>query len=295
MRFLEDRLDRFCRKHPGFGLPNLMLYLIVGSAVVFLLDSFNSGGGLSALFSFVPYHIIRGQIWRLFTFVLVPMDANPVFFMLTLYMFWWMGRDLEGEWGTARFTLYYLVGMGMTVLGGFLLAAFLGGFSAPYVTATASYLHLSFFFALATLFPDRVILLFFFLPVKFKWLGWLDGALFLYGILTSALRLPQGLINLAGVVVPLLAVFNYLLFFWSDICLFCRRIFRRFKHQSSPKTIRFKEATAQARSQKGYVHKCAVCGKTDTDYPQEEFRYCSKCNGYYCYCSEHIGNHEHIQ
>ena len=64
---------------------------------------------------------------------------------------------------------------------------------------------------------------------------------------------------------------------------------------TSRQTVNFKKATKQAQQQKGYIHKCAVCGKTDTDYPNEEFRYCSKCNGYYCYCSEHIHNHVHIQ
>ena len=46
---------------------------------------------------------------------------------------------------------------------------------------------------------------------------------------------------------------------------------------------------------KRQLHKCAVCGITDADDPDMEFRYCSKCNGYYCYCSEHINNHVHIQ
>lgn len=38
-----------------------------------------------------------------------------------------------------------------------------------------------------------------------------------------------------------------------------------------------------------------VCGKTDVTNPEEEFRYCSQCKGYACYCSEHILNHTHIK
>ena len=90
---------------------------------------------------------------------------------------------------------------------------------------------------------------------------------------------------------PLVAVVNYVLFFWSDIM----ECFGRVQHRTSRQTVNFKQATKKAQQQKGYIHKCAVCGKTDTDYPNEEFRYCSKCNGYYCYCSEHIHNHVHIQ
>jgi hypothetical protein len=26
-----------------------------------------------------------------------------------------------------------------------------------------------------------------------------------------------------------------------------------------------------------------------------EFRYCSKCNGYFCYCQDHISNHTHVE
>ena len=40
---------------------------------------------------------------------------------------------------------------------------------------------------------------------------------------------------------------------------------------------------------------CTICGKTDTSHPDLEFRYCSRCQGYHCYCQEHISNHTHIQ
>ena len=51
----------------------------------------------------------------------------------------------------------------------------------------------------------------------------------------------------------------------------------------------------EVKQRKGYLHKCSVCGVTDTDNPNMEFRYCSRCNGYYCYCEDHISNHSHIQ
>ena len=50
----------------------------------------------------------------------------------------------------------------------------------------------------------------------------------------------------------------------------------------------------QQEKEKGYHHKCAVCGRTDTDYPDLQFRYCSKCAGYHCFCSDHIFNHVHF-
>ena len=44
-----------------------------------------------------------------------------------------------------------------------------------------------------------------------------------------------------------------------------------------------------------YTHRCTVCGRTDVSNPELEFRYCSRCKGYYCYCQDHINNHVHIE
>ena len=148
------------------------------------------------------------------------------------------------------------------------------------------YLNMSVFLAFATLYPDTTFLIYFIIPVKAKWLAWLD-----LGFL--ALAVAGTLIggNLPMALVPLVAILNYVLFFWSDLM----GMLGRARHRHSRQTVNFKQATRQAHQQKGYLHKCAVCGKTDTDDPDEAFRYCSKCNGYYCYCSEHINNHVHIQ
>lgn len=295
MHSIDNWFDRFCRKHPGLGIPNLMKLIVVGTAIVYLLDMFLSvlspGLRFSTLLTFEPYYILHGlQIWRLVTFVFVPIQGNPILLLLSLYFYWFIGTSLEQEWGTAKFTVYYGVGYLLNLAAGLLLALLFGGFTYPSMTADITYLNLSLFFGFATLFPETRFLMFFIIPVKAKWLGWLDAALFALGILSSLLRL-----NIFGVVIPLVAILNYFLFFWSDIMEFLGRTSRKVKHQTSRQTIDFKQATRAAQHQKGYIHKCAVCGKTDSDFPDEEFRYCSKCNGYYCYCSEHIGNHVHIE
>ena len=76
---------------------------------------------------------------------------------------------------------------------------------------------------------------------------------------------------------------------------FLRRTGQRASYRANPHTINFKKAQKQVREHKGYLHKCAVCGITDADDPNMEFRYCSKCNGYYCYCMKHINDHVHVQ
>ena len=280
-RSVDTWLDRFCCKHPRFGIPNLMKYIVILQAVVYVMDIF-SHGTLSALLMFYPPAILQGQVWRVFTFLLLPLDSgNTLFFVLSLYFYWFIGNILEREWGSAKFTVFYAMGYLLTLLAGG-IAALLGWI----VYLDMFYVNMSMFFAFATLYPDMQVLFFFVIPVKVKWLAWLDAAM--YAI--QCVRYISGGVWVMCLL-PLAAVLNYLFFFWSDIM----ERFGRAKYQASRQTVNFKKATKQAREQKGYIHKCAVCGKTDTDYPDEEFRYCSKCNGYYCYCSEHIHNHVHIQ
>ena len=215
---------------------------------------------------------------------------------------------LGGKLGTLSVAVYLLLGaVGLPVFAGFqgglgaLLGAtggYLAGFLLTLLAGAAAsllgwwiyldmfYVNMSMFFAFATLYPDMQVLFFFIIPVKVKWLAWLDAAMY---AIRCAMYIAGG--SWVMCLLPLAAVANYLLFFWSDIM----ERFGRVKYRASRQTINFKQAAKKAQQQKGYIHKCAVCGKTDTDYPDEEFRYCSKCNGYYCYCSEHIHNHVHIE
>ena len=279
MRSVDSWLDRFCYKHPRLGIPNLMTILVIGTAVVYLMDLF-SNGMFSTMLYFPPPAILRHfQIWRLVTFLFVPLSHSPFSLVLSLYFYWWIGKSLEQEWGTTKFTVFYACGVLFNIVFGFLA----GGTSA-------TYLNLSLFFAFASLYPDLQVLLFFLIPVKVKWLAWIDAAFFGLSVLFNLMHL-----NFVGALLPLVAVLNYVLFFWSFLRDFFQRRVYRVQHQTSRQTINFKKATRDVKKEKGYLHKCAVCGVTDADDPNMEFRYCSKCNGYYCYCMNHINNHVHIQ
>ena len=285
MRAITNWLDRFCYKHPRFGIPNLMKYIVFGNIIVYLIDMVSSGT-FSYLLSFIPYNILHGEVWRLVTFVFVPVSSGNLFFTaLSLYFYYFIGSAMEREWGTAKFSVFYLCGMLLTILVGLCIGWLIPGFSVvPLVDMY--YVNMSLFFALASLYPNLQFLLFFIIPVKAKWLAWADMALFAFSMIRS---IASGAWPLA--LLPAIAFVNYLLFFGDSISL----MFGRIRHQADPKTINFKKAQKAAREHKGYLHKCAVCGKTDTDYPDMEFRYCSKCNGYYCYCADHIHNHVHIE
>lgn len=290
MGAIEKRIDKFCREHPRFGIPNLMLYIAVANVLIGLIDDFSSYS-LSSLLFFYRDGIFSGEIWRLITFIFVPITGDlgigniyipgtSLFStVLSAYTYYWIGSMLEREWGTARFNCFYLMGVVLNII-----------FGMVFGIASIHYVNLSMFFSLAVLFPDMQVLFMFLLPMKVKWLAWIDAAFFVWQILQS---LFHGF--LLGALLPVVAIFNFFIFFCSDFkeALGYRK--RRYQHRRSQQTINFKKAAGKAYQEKGYIHKCAVCGKTDTDFPDMVFRYCSKCNGYYCYCEEHINNHEHIQ
>ena len=283
LRSFDSWLDRFCAKHRNLAVPNLMLYIVVGNVIVFVLDMF-SRYSFSNMLTFVPYCIFHGQIWRLVTFIFVPEGSNLFFVAISLYFYYFIGNALEREWGSARFTVFYGIGVLVNIAVGLVLS-FLYGLNYPWPVVSMYYINMSLFFAFAALYPDLQVLLFFIIPVKVKWLAWIDAAFFAWSILSSLFHL-----NWVGVVLPVVAILNFLLFFSSDAA----RIFGRVRHRTSRQTINFKKAAKEAKKDKGYLHKCAVCGITDAEDPNMEFRYCSKCSGYYCYCMAHINNHVHI-
>ncbi len=288
MKKLYDGVQRFCAAHPRFGIPNLMRVIVIGNVAVYVLMLLTQANDANAL-SFLTFNLnalLHGEVWRLVTFVFVPSYSSPFALLISLYFYYWIGSTLERQWGTAKFNLYYISGTLLTVLGVVLASLITGN---PYLTAAGTgYVNLSMFFAFAFLFPDTTVLLFFILPVKMKWLAYLDGALFAFDIIKAI-----GAHNWAGVVLPIVALLNFAVFIWPEV----HYLKERAKYQNSRKTVQFRQAQqqqAKQAQQQGYRHKCAVCGRTDTDYPDLQFRYCSKCVGYHCFCQDHIFNHVHF-
>ena len=291
MKKLYDGVQRFCAMHPRFGIPNLMRVIVCGNVAVYVLMLLTQSNDVNAL-SFLTFNLnalLHGEVWRLVTFVFVPGYASPFALLIGLYFYYWIGSTLEQQWGTAKFNLYYFSGMLLTVLGTVAASLISGNY---YLTvAGTTYVNLSMFFAFAFLFPNAQVLLFFIIPVRMKWLAYLDGALFAFQIFRAI-----GAHNWAGAVLPVVALLNFAVFIWPEVHYLKARTRRR----TSYRTVQFRQAQqqsqrqAQQQEQQGYHHKCAVCGKTDTDYPDMQFRYCSKCAGYHCFCQDHIFNHVHF-
>ncbi len=263
-----------------------MLYVIAGNAVVYLLSMMDRTNQLLGYLVFEPYLILHGQIWRLVTFIFIPTGSNIFLYALTLYFYYFIGSSLENQWGSGRFTIFYFSGILLNIIFGFV--CYLCGIPSIFLIVLSSYyINMSLFFAFAAMWPEQRVLFMFFIPIKIKWLAYLDAALFIYDIATGFSIFP---LNME----PLVAFLNFLLFCGHDLF---SHIFYRRPHRSST-VINFKKAAKQAsnnQSSKAYRHKCEVCGRTDADYPDLEFRYCSRCEGFHCFCQDHINNHVHFK
>ena len=288
-------IDRFCAKHPRFGIPNLMKIIVFTQIGVYLIDLLCrlvfKFGWLSVL-EFIPLNIFQGQLWRLVTWLVVPNSSNPFYLLLGCYFYYWIASMLERQWGTARFNLFYFGGAILSVLVGLLLGLLQRDLTHTYsVIGLSYYLNLSIFLVLATLFGDTQVLFLFVVPVKMKWMALLDLIPIVISMV-KAVRAGYWMLALA----PLASWINYFVFTWP----YWRAKLDRTRYRHDPKVIQFKQAQKQtqkaqkAQQSQPWHHKCAVCGITDLDDPNMEFRYCSKCDGYYCYCANHINNHVHI-
>jgi len=293
LKNLRTQFERFCYKNRHKGIPNLMLYIALGTAVVYVMSQLAGNYTLYYLLCFDRTAILHGQIWRLFTYPLTygAGNSNLLLIIISLFCYYSLGRAMENTWGTFRFNLFYFSGILMMDI----YCMIFGGY------ASVTYLNLSLFLSYATMYPDAHFLLFFIIPIKAWFFGLFDLLLVALDLFTTPF--PTNLFSV-------ISIANYLLFFGKDVLNLipvswranARRTVRKSTHKpgkNGPKVIPFPSAgsyeASVATPKAPYTHRCTVCGKTDVSHPDLEFRYCSRCNGYYCYCEEHISNHTHIQ
>ena len=186
-------LDKLDRKFGRYALRNLMTVIVIGTALVWLMDTLvyeRSGVSIVSWLDFNKVAILKGEVWRVLTFVFVPQTYSLFTLALTLYFYWMIGTALENTWGSFKFDLFYLVGLIGTIVSGFITGY-----------ATVDYLHLSLFLAFALLYPDHQLLLFYFLPVKVKWIAIIDVVtlvlLFIFSVWAERIALLVSLFNVA--------------------------------------------------------------------------------------------------
>ena len=286
MKNLRKRFELFCYQNRHKGIPNLMLYIVLGTAVVYLMSDISRNYFLYDFLYFDRTRILQGQIWRLFTYPLTYRTNSLMLTAISLLCYYSLGRAMENIWGTLRFNLFYLTGVVLMDVW----CMIFGGY------ASVTYLNLSLFLSYATLYPDANFLLFFIIPVKARIFALFDLLLVLFDFLVNPF--PYNCF-------AIISLANYFLFFGSDVLnvlpmswrINARRLFRK-QPAKKTKVIPFDAGSYQATKaapQAPYTHRCTICGRTDVSNPELEFRYCSRCKGYYCYCEEHISNHSHIQ
>ena len=185
-------LDRLERRFRWLAIPNLMLIIVGAMAIVFIMDfaiGNTTGRSLISILSFDRAAIMAGQVWRVVTFLFVPPSTSVIWVIFGLYFYYMIGSTLENQWGAFGFTVYYLIGALGSIISGFIAGS-----------VTNSYLNLSMFFAFALLYPDYQILLFFFIPIKMKYLALLDAVsfiiMFILGSWSTRLAIIVALINL---------------------------------------------------------------------------------------------------
>ena len=291
MKNLRNRFERFCFRHRNVGIPNLMLYITIGTALVYLFTMVTNNPILYQWLRFDRALILKGQVWRLLSYALLPQGDGIFFTAIALICYYSIGRAMENVWGTLRFNLFYLSGIVIMDVYCMIFGC----------AASVSYLNLSLFLSYATLYPNARFLILFIIPIPAWVLALVDLALILSGLFVDLF--PYNLFSV-------LSVANYFLFFGKDVLNVIpaswqanfRRLFRKKKKYSADgkaKTIPFPSAGSYeatvTKTKAPYTHRCTVCGRTDVSDPDLEFRYCSRCNGYYCYCQDHINNHAHVE
>ena len=287
MKRRHNAFNRFCFQHRDKGIPNLMLYIALGTALVYMISLMTQNWTLYSVLLFDRTSILHGQVWRLISYPLTYYISNPVLMLVSLFCYYSLGRAMENVWGTFRFNLFYLCGIVMMDVYCLIFGC----------EADVTYLNLSLFLSYATMYPDARFLIMFIIPIK----AWVLALVYLVMILFGLVAYPFPY-NLFSVI----SVANYFLFFGSDVLNVIprswranfRRLFKK-KGAKGPKVIPFVNAgsyeASVAKPQAPYTHRCTICGRTDVDSPDLEFRYCSRCKGYHCYCEDHISNHAHIE
>lgn len=210
---IEQWLDKLERRYGRYsGIRNLMQYVVAGMAAVFVADLLlipMLGVSASSYLAFNREAVLHGQIWRLITFIFIPPDSSMLFIIFSLLFYWMVGTMLQNNWGTFRFTLYYLCGMVGAVASGCIT-----GYATNY------YLNMSLFFACALLYPEMQLSMYFVIPVKMKWLAILDAVLLLLSFLQT---------TWAGRLSMVFALLNVLLFFGGRFITMGQDAYRRYQ------------------------------------------------------------------
>lgn len=268
-----------------------------------------------------PYEILKGQVWRIITWVLVPPDDLGILTFIMLYFYYYVGQNLERTWGTYRYNVFMFSGIFFTVIGSFVALGLVhlltpDMVSNPMLEKTmillgstvfsTYYINMSIFLAFAITFPEVEVLFMLIIPVKMKWLALADCVYLGYELIRGANINPNSevavLLTQFGVNIAMISLFFNIFIrtaiiasLFNVLIFFIRVKANPIKNaQRIQRKVEFNHKVRKGMSgNRGHV--CATCGRTKEEYPQLEFRFCSKCVGEREYCEEHIFTHSHTR
>ena len=258
---MKNWLDKMERRFGRYAIRNLTMYLLAGYAIGYLL-SFTMPQ-LLTYFTLEPALILKGQVWRLLSWVIIPPNDNIIFVIFMMLLYYSLGNTLESYWGAFRYNVYIFSGILFTVIGAFIVNGLIGGITGFGSLYSTYYINMSIFLACASIMPDYQLLLYGIIPIKMKWLAILDV------VLLAVDAVQGGLIIRIVIIASLL---NFIIFF------FCNRNLRGHSPKQAARRKKFQKQISRPQNQYAL-----------------EFRYCSKCNGNYEYCQDHLFTHEHVK
>lgn len=283
--------EKLERKFGKYAIPRLMNYIIGGYIIGYILQfaSIITRVDFLSYLSLDPYqmtHITNGfsipQFWRIFSWIMIPPEYNLFFGLIMMIFYWQLGMALERSWGTFRFNVYIFSGIIFTIIGAFLLYFFTNqNVLVSYVMSrayTTNYINMSIFLAFALCYPNIQILLYFIIPIKMQWMAIFYIVMVMIDFFTT---------NIGGKVVISSSLLNFIIFY------ILTRDYYRISVKNRSRKIKFKRASDSRNDKSIPKHRCCICGRDDKGYSDLEFRFCSKCNGNYEYCQDHLFTHEH--
>ncbi len=313
-------LDKLERKLGKYAIPRLMNYIIGGYVLGYILYAIQAvtGAGILSLMTLEPYYICHGQIWRLVTWIMIPPEQNIIFAIIMIIFYWQLGTALERVWGTFRFNAYMFGGMIFTIIGAFalyIIGALVSGhwnYVGLGTYFSTNYINLSIFLAFALTFPEERVLLYFFIPIKMKWMALLYIIFIAIDVVNAFTMGTAGIPLIVAIAASLL---NFLIYYLQMKGIRGPRQTRRqrdFRRAYNNASWNAYTGGSQQSSGSGYGgnqqttgrnthskqvarHKCCICGRTELTNPELDFRYCTKCNGNYEYCSDHLFTHTHVK
>ena len=309
---MNQWLNKMERKFGRYAIPDLTRYVVGLYCLGAVIGMLNQMGVISVN---IYYNwlcldmdaVFHGQVWRLFTYLLEPYGfysgmgflVSVLFLVIQVSLFFTFGRSLEQAWGTFRYNLYFFSGYVLNIIAALVL--YLCPMHISLYNSGFQYIYWTMFLAFATIQPDMQLLLYFVIPIKVKWLAILDAIYLSYQTLSSlvtgikylsidnVVAHQYGWMYISNAAAIVIAMANFLIFF------FATRNYRRISPREQKRKRKFRKSMKQATETRGVRHRCAVCGRTQEEFPNLEFRYCSKCQGNYEYCSDHLFTHEHVK